>query len=63
MFLKISQDLQQNTCTRVSFVTKLQAACNFIKNETLAQVPSCEFERISKNTFFTEQLQATAPVL
>ena len=26
-------------------------ACNFIKNETLAQVFSCEFCEISKNTF------------
>ena len=27
-------------------------ACNFIKKETLAQVFSCEFCQISKNTFF-----------
>ena len=27
-------------------------ACNFIKKETLAQVFSCEFYEISKNTFF-----------
>ena len=26
-------------------------ACNFIKKETLAQVPSCEFCEISKDTF------------
>ena len=31
-------------------------ACNFIKNETLAQVFSCEFCEISKNTFFIEHL-------
>ena len=35
----------------------LQEICNFIKKETLAQVFSFE---ISKNTFFTEHLQATA---
>ena len=35
-------------------------ACNFIKKETLAQVFSCEFCEISKNTFFTEHLLATA---
>ena len=35
-------------------------ACNFIKKETLAQVLSCEFCEISKNTFFTEHLRATA---
>ena len=27
-------------------------ACNFIQEETLAQVFSCEFCEISKNTFF-----------
>ena len=35
-------------------------ACNSIKKETLAQVFSCEFCEISKNTFFTEHLWATA---
>ena len=29
-------------------------ACNFIKNEILAQVFSCEFCEIFKNTFLTE---------
>ena len=36
--------------------------CNFIKKETLAQVFSREFCEISKSTFFTEHLQATASV-
>ena len=35
-------------------------ACNFIKKETLAQVFSCEFCEISKNTFSTEHLQVIA---
>ena len=35
-------------------------ACNLIKKETLAQVFSCEFYEIYKNTFFTEHLWATA---
>ena len=35
-------------------------ALNFIKKESLAQVFSCEFCEISKNTFFTEYLQTTA---
>ena len=35
-------------------------ACNFIKKETLAQVFSCEFCEISKNTYFTEHLWTTA---
>ena len=50
VFLKISQISQENTCARVSF---------FIK-ETLAQMFSCEFCEISKNTFFTEHLWMTA---
>ena len=29
-----------------------QSLCNFVKQETLAQVFSCEFCEISKNTFF-----------
>ena len=40
---------------------KLQAsACNFIQKETLGQVFSYEFCEISKNTFSTEHLWATA---
>ena len=36
----------------MSFLIKLQACvCNFIKKEALAQVLSCEFCEISKNTF------------
>ena len=35
-------------------------ACNFIKKETLAQMLSCEFCKIFKNTFFTEHLWMTA---
>ena len=43
------------------FLIKLQAeACNFIKKETLAQVSACGFCEISKNTFLTEHLWATA---
>ena len=34
--------------------------CNFVKNETLAQVFSCEFCDISKNILFTEHLWTTA---
>ena len=35
-------------------------ACIFINKEILAQVFSCEFCKISKNTFFTEHLWVTA---
>ena len=41
MLLEISQNSQENTCARVSLLIKLQA-----------QVFSCEFSEISKNTFF-----------
>ena len=50
MFLQISQNSQENTCTIEPQV------CNFIKKETLAQVFSCEFCKISKNIF----LQSTS---
>ena len=50
VLLEISQNSQENNCTRVSFLIKLQA-CNFIKKETLAQVSSCESCEVSKNTF------------
>ena len=50
VFLEFSQNSQENTCARVSFLIKLQV-CNFIKKETLAQVLFCEFCEISKTTF------------
>ena len=47
-----------------SFLIKLHVqAFNFITKETLAQLFSCEFCEISKNTFFTEHLWATASLL
>ena len=46
VFLEISQNSQENICARVSFLIQLQAWGEF-----------CE---ISKNTFFTEYLWATA---
>ena len=62
VFLVITQNSQENTWVRVSFLIKLQVcnfikkgtveACNFIKKETLTQVFSCEFCAILKNTFF-----------
>ena len=44
------------------FYKKETQACNFIKNETLAQVFSCEFCQISKSTSSTEHLHTTASV-
>ena len=51
VFLEISQNLQENSCVRISFFMKLQEACNFILKRTLAQLFPCEFCEISKNTF------------
>ena len=47
-FFEILENSQENTHVRV------------LKRETLAQVFSCEFCEISKNTFFTEHLRTTA---
>ena len=47
MFLEISQNSQESTCARDSFLIKLEA---------------CEFCEISKNTYFIEHLQETASV-
>ena len=49
LFLKFSQNSQENTCAVVSFLIK----------KTLSQVFSCEFSEIFKNTFFTEHLLVT----
>ena len=58
VFLEISQNSQENICTRVSFSIVAEAeAYNFIKKEILAQVSSCEFCEIFKNTSFTEHLR------
>ena len=58
MFLKISQNSQENTCARLSFLIKLQAS--FMRKDTLTQVFYCDFWEVFKNTFFTEQLWTTA---
>ena len=65
-FVKISQNSQERTCAHVpeSLLIKLQASIyNFIKNETLAQVFSCEFCQNFKNTLSTEKLPTTASVV
>ena len=46
---------------RSPFLIKSQtSACNFIKKENLVQVFSCEFCKISQNTFFIGHLRTTA---
>ena len=50
----------KHLCQSLFFNKVAGQACNFIKKETLAYGFSCEFYEISKNTFFTEHLWATA---
>ena len=68
VFLKISQNSQENTYARVSFLIKkgIWNRCfpvkfaKFLRTSsvgTLAQVFSYEFFEIFKNTFFIEQLR------
>ena len=58
MFLKISENSQENTCAKVSFSVKSQAqACNFIKKEAVTQVFSREFCETFKNTFLKGHLR------
>ena len=54
VFLEISQNSLESTCTRVPFLM------NVIKKETLAQVFSCEFCKISKSTFSYKTPTVTA---
>ena len=57
VFLKFSQNSQENTCARVSFLIKFNKV---VKKETLAQVFSCEFCEIFKNRFFKRVLLVAA---
>ena len=74
VFLKISQNSQENTCAIASFLIKSQAkacaktsfliksqVCNFIKKEAPAQVFSCEFCEISKNIFSYRTVPVAVP--
>ena len=67
VFFEISRNSQENTCARVSFLIKLQASATGLSlsasgRETQAQVFSCEFFGISKNTlsYRTPLVAATA---
>ena len=44
----------------VGYDSRRGETCNFIKKEALAQVVSCEFCEIFKNTIFTEHFWTTA---
>ena len=61
VLLKISQNSQENTCARPSFLIKLLAwGLQLIKKEALAQVFFYDLREIFKNTFFTKHLRVTA---
>ena len=60
VFLEISQNSQQKTFARVSILIKLQAwGLQLLLKKSLAQVLSCEFFEISKNSFSTKHLWTT----
>ena len=56
---KFRKILRKKTCARVSE----PEAWNFIKKETLAQLFSCEFCEISRNTFFAKHFRVKTPLL
>ena len=47
-------------CQSLCFIRLQAEVCNFIKKDGLAQVFSCEFSEIFKNTFLKEHIWATA---
>ena len=55
-------DIIFRTYILLDFELTAKILVDFIKKETLAQVFSCKFCEISKNTFCTEHLLATASV-
>ena len=58
LFLKTSQNSQENTSALVSFLIKLQAeSSSIIKKETVALVLSCEFAKFLRTHFIIERLR------
>ena len=53
LFLEILRNSEENTCARDSFLLKLQAlSLQLYYKESMAEVFSCKFCKISKNIFF-----------
>ena len=50
---KISQNVQENTCGRVSFLLKKLKKRDFIEKMTLVQVFFCKLQEIFKIALFT----------
>ena len=57
VFSEISQNSQENTCARVSFLIKLQAACIFIKKRLWHRCFPVSFAKLLRTPFLTEHLQ------
>ena len=53
---KFAKSIGKNLCQSLFFNKVAGLTCIFIKKETLAQVTSCEFCEIFKNTFLIEHL-------
>ena len=51
-----AKNTRKQLCHSLFFESLRALACNFIKKESLAQVFSCKFFDIFKNTFFIEHL-------
>ena len=63
MFIKIFKKFIGIHLYQSLYLIKLQTGnSKFMKKETLAQVFSCEFGEIFKNTVFTERLRGTVSV-
>ena len=61
VFLKISENSQENTLCQSLFFNKVAGGtCNFIKKETQAEAFSYEFCEIFKNNCFEEHLRSAA---
>ena len=57
VFLEISQNSQENTCPRVSFLIKLQVeACNVIKKDTLDRCFPVNFAKFLRTPFLIGHL-------
>ena len=58
-FLKISQNLEENTCAGVSFYNRVEdlGPASIFEKETPTLVFFCEFCKIYKNNFFIENLR------
>ena len=62
VFVKLSQNSQENTCVEVSFLINVQAwgLQLYLKRDS-DTVFSCEFCKTFKNKFFTEYLRVSDP--